>query len=110
MGTVFMVTPGGTETLLHSFAGGSDGASPFGGVVRKGGKLYGTTYAGGASNDGTVFEIALKGSAETVLYAFSGGDGQEPDCALVLDKSGNLYGTTFRGGASNAGTVFELTP
>jgi uncharacterized repeat protein (TIGR03803 family) len=110
LGTVFMVTPGGTETLLHSFAGGSDGASPFAGVIRKGSKLYGTTYGGGASNDGTVFEIALKGSVETVLYAFSGSDGQEPDGALVLDTSGNLYGTTFRGGASNDGTVFELTP
>ncbi|HWY14473.1 MAG TPA: choice-of-anchor tandem repeat GloVer-containing protein [Rhizomicrobium sp.] len=110
MGTVFEVTPGGTETLLHSFAGGSDGASPRAGVVRKGGRLYGTTYKGGTSNDGTVFEIRLKGSAETVLYAFSGSDGQNPDCALVLDTSGNLYGTTFGGGASNDGTVFKLTP
>ena len=110
MGTVFMVTPGGTETVLHSFAGGSDGASPRAGVIRKGGKLYGTTYKGGASNDGTVFEIRLKGSAETVLYTFSGSDGQNPDCALVMDTSGNLYGTTFGGGASNDGTVFKLTP
>jgi uncharacterized repeat protein (TIGR03803 family) len=110
MGTVFGVTPDGTETVLHSFAGGSDGASPRAGVVRKGGKLYGTTYKGGASNDGTVFEITLKGSAETVLYAFTGSDGQNPDCALVLDTSGNLYGTTFGGGASNYGTVFKLTP
>jgi uncharacterized repeat protein (TIGR03803 family) len=110
MGTVFMVAPGGTETLLHSFAGGSDGASPRAGVIRKGGKLYGTTYKGGASNDGTVFEFTLKKSAETMLYAFSGSDGQNPECALVLDTSGNLYGTTFGGGASNDGTVFKLTP
>jgi len=110
MGTVFMVTPGGTETLLHSFSGGSDGASPRAGVLLRGRKLYGTTYEGGASNEGTVFEIALKNSTETVLYQFSGSDGKEPDCALVTDTSGNLYGTTFRGGASNDGTVFKLIP
>jgi uncharacterized repeat protein (TIGR03803 family) len=110
LGTLFKVAPDGTMTLLHSFEGGSYGASPRAGVFLKGGRLYGTTYDGGASNDGTVFEFGLKASTETVLYAFSGSDGQNPDCPLVRDASGNLYGTTYLGGASNDGTVFELTP
>jgi uncharacterized repeat protein (TIGR03803 family) len=109
LGTVFEVTATGTETVLHSFAGGNDGASPRAGLVRKGSKFYGTTYAGGAAGDGTVFEISSQG-VETVLYSFSGNDGSHPYAGLVLGSRGNLYGTTYDGGASVYGTVFKLAP
>jgi uncharacterized repeat protein (TIGR03803 family) len=109
LGTVFEVSPTGAETVLHSFAGGSDGSTPYTPLVAKGRNLYGTTYVGGTANDGTVFEISSKG-IETVLHSFSGSDGASPDAGLILDSSGDLYGTTFSGGTSGLGTVFELTP
>jgi uncharacterized repeat protein (TIGR03803 family) len=115
LGTVFELSPNGlggwTESVLYSFAGGSDGASPVGKLVFDGsGNLYGTTEYGGASNDGTVFELSptASGWTETVLYAFSGSDGANPMAELILDASGNLYGTTYNGGTDNEGTVFEL--
>src|SRR5271166_4711647 len=100
-----------TFTLLYSFTGGTDGAYPYAGVVQDAsGNLYGTTFeGGGASRWGTVFKVDT-GDNETVLHSFNGRtkDGQFPQAGLVLDQSGNLYGTTFRGGASNLGTVFEV--
>jgi uncharacterized repeat protein (TIGR03803 family) len=108
-GVVFKInTKTGTETVLHSFAGGTDGAIPQGSLVwEKGGHIYGTTTAGGASGFGTVFEVTAE--KETVLYSFAGGkDGADPAAGLVLDATGNLYGTTSQGGSSGNGTVFEL--
>lgn len=110
-GTVFMITKKGLETVLYSFTGGSDGAAPKSRLVRdKAGNLYGTTTAGGAYGNGTVFELSPSG-VETVLYSFGGGvDGATPYGNLVRDAKGNLYGTTWQGGSSNYGTVFKLTP
>jgi uncharacterized repeat protein (TIGR03803 family) len=125
LGTVFEVSPPGTvwtETVLYSFAGGNDGANPYGNLIfDKAGNLYGTTSAGGASANctggcGTVFELsppATQGAswAETVLYSFSGqSDGATPYAGVIIDKSGNLYGTTLNGGSLGLGTIFELTP
>ena len=100
--------------MLYSFQGGSDGRQPSAGVVMdSGGSLYGTTVGGGADDYGTVYELPA-GGAEQVLHSFSGGqDGNEPQSGLVLDASGNLYGTTDEGGSLNCarggcGTVFEL--
>jgi uncharacterized repeat protein (TIGR03803 family) len=108
-GTVFKLYTTGKETLLHSFTGGADGATPYAPLVLDpSGNLYGTATAGGASNSGTVFKVDTTG-AETVLYTFTGGaDGKTPDAPLVLDPSGNLYGTTSAGGATNSGIVFKL--
>lgn len=110
-GTAFRLAPDGTKTILHSFAGGSDGINPYSGVISdNSGNLYGTTYQGGAHGDGTVFEIAANGT-ETVLYAFddqSGSDGADPYAGLVRDKHGNLYGTTSVGGAHGQGSVFRI--
>jgi uncharacterized repeat protein (TIGR03803 family) len=110
-GTIFKLAPNGTKTTLHSFAGGSDGINPFGGVIADAkGNLYGTTYQGGAHGDGTVFEIAADGT-ETVLYSFSdmnGSDGADPYAGLIRDGYGNLYGTTMVGGANGQGTVFKI--
>jgi uncharacterized repeat protein (TIGR03803 family) len=111
-GTVFKITPGGVETVLHSFPADSlDGALPEAGLVMdSNGNLYGTTSSGGAHGVGTVFEVTSTGT-ETVLYSFTGGpDGGIPYGGLVLDSGGNLYGTTRSGGAYHGGTAFELTP
>jgi uncharacterized repeat protein (TIGR03803 family) len=115
LGTVFEISPSGAETILHSFAGGSDGANPVAGLVMDvAGDLYGTTAEGGATDDGTVFEITPQG-VETVLHTFQGSDGRVPD-GLIMDKAGNLYGTAASGGmgacqdSNFCGVVFELTP
>jgi uncharacterized repeat protein (TIGR03803 family) len=112
LGTVFKLDPAGKQTVLHSFAGGADGkfSYVYGSLVRdKAGNFYGTTLAGGGSNQGTVFKVDATGR-ETVLYKFSGGaDGGFPYAGLVLDKKGNMYGTTYLGGSSGQGTVFKLT-
>jgi uncharacterized repeat protein (TIGR03803 family) len=119
-GTVFELSPasGGnwTETVLHSFTGGSDGGNPFAGVIFDAqGNIYGTTENGGTNGFGVVFKLIPESGGtwtETVLHSFTGGtDGQYPDSLLVFDSAGNLYGTTFGGGApSGLGTVFKLRP
>lgn len=108
VGTVFAITPSGTEAVLHSFAG-ADGANPSGGLTNVNGTLYGTTYQGGAENKGTVFTITPSGT-ETVLYSFTGApsDGASPWDELVFIKNA-LYGVTVDGGANDEGTVFKIT-
>ena len=111
-GTVFKVTPAGAETVLYSFSGGDDGCNPFAGVViGKKNVLYGTTTACGASNNGVVFKVTQSG-AGTTLHTFNldGTDGILPYAGVVLDKTGNVYGTTYEGGLNGAGTVYKLTP
>jgi len=102
------------EKVLHSFPGGSDGSYPVAGLIAdSAGNLYGTTRYGGANSSGTVFKLTPSGGSwsETVIYSFAGGnDGSSPAASLVMDKAGNLYGTTRFGGPASAGTVFELSP
>jgi uncharacterized repeat protein (TIGR03803 family) len=115
-GTVFKLTPDGTETILHSFQGVADGARPDGLNIDADGNLYGVTASGGFKKHdhnpngyGTVFKITSDGTY-SILYAFVGGDdGALPLGNLALDGAGNLYGTTLQGG-DNLGTVFKLTP
>jgi uncharacterized repeat protein (TIGR03803 family) len=112
-GTVYELTLAGVETVLYSFGAYSgDGELPHSVLIQDGsGNFYGTTREGGATGDGTVFELTATGE-EKILWNFEGppSDGQDPRAGLVMDKAGNLYGTTFAGGASKYGTVFELTP
>jgi uncharacterized repeat protein (TIGR03803 family) len=102
------------ERVLYAFAGlpdcGNLPAAPL--VADEAGNLYGTTIDGGAYQHGCVFKLSRTGSTwnETVLYSFSGPDGDSPSSALVFDKAGNLYGTTLVGGAYGGGTAFELSP
>jgi uncharacterized repeat protein (TIGR03803 family) len=95
---------------LYGFKGRPDGREPyFGGLIAVSGKLYGTTSVGGASADGTVFEVSKSG--EKVLYSFKGvPDGEDPYAGLIA-VNGKLYGTTTYGGAfaSGYGTVFEVS-
>ncbi len=115
-GTVFAITPGGAEKVLHAFSGGNDGAEPYAGLIAVKGVLYGTTSIGGGSGCtyqegcGTVFEITPSGT-EKVLYAFAGGiDGEQPAASLIAVND-VLYGTTLFGGGKkgSCGTVFSLT-
>jgi len=116
-GTVFQLTPkaGGRwaeKQVVHRFtSNGSDGTGPEAAFLFDGaGNLYSTTASGGAVGVGTVFELTPASGSwnEQVLYSFQ--DGGRPYGSLVLDASGNLYGTTGYGGAQNDGTVFELSP
>jgi len=128
-GTVFSLTPpaspGGAwaETVIYSFAGGSDGSGPSAGVViGGGGMLYGTTVSGGAGacdgGCGTVYSLVPPTSrggvwTETVLYTFKGGiyeDGILPEARVVIGSGGVLYSTTVGSGTSATGTVFSLAP
>jgi uncharacterized repeat protein (TIGR03803 family) len=112
-GTVFKVTPSGAESVLHSFAGGTaDGNYPYAALILgKDGNFYGTTAAGGAGGNGTVFKITAEG-AESIIYAFAGGatDGSTPHAALIQGSDGDFYGTTQMAGANGVGTVFKVTP
>jgi uncharacterized repeat protein (TIGR03803 family) len=117
LGTLFKITPTGTETILHSFHDGSvsnDGIQPIGGVVLgSNGIFYGVTNSGGTMNDGTVFSLTSAGLV-TILHSFGdgtvGGDGVAPLAGLVVGGDGNLYGTTSQGGTAGVGTVFKITP
>lgn len=118
-GVVFKVNKKGILTVLYSFAGfPSDGDYPAAGLVMdKAGNLYGTTVEGGSSGNGTVFKLDTT-NKETVLYSFTGkADGGNPYGGLIMDRAGNLYGTTSRGGDLSCGNhrigcgvVFKLTP
>jgi uncharacterized repeat protein (TIGR03803 family) len=121
-GTVFKLTPNSdgswSESVLHSFTGGDDGASPTGGLIfDQSGNLYGTTGLGGTHSSGTVFKLTPNsggGWSEIVLYSFCShsncSDGVQPSGTLISDGAGNLYGMTGFGGGSNEGTVFKMTP
>jgi uncharacterized repeat protein (TIGR03803 family) len=119
-GTVFKITPSGTLTTLYNFSDNAKGWYPYAGLVQgSDGNFYGTTFSGGASSDycgypgcGTVFKITAAG-ALTTLYSFCAqpgcADGSGPWAGLVQGNDGNLYGTTYNGGAGADGTVFKLT-
>jgi uncharacterized repeat protein (TIGR03803 family) len=120
-GTVFELTPkvggGWTEIVLHSFQNsGKDGQIPVSNLIfDSAGNLYGTTSQGGIAHSGTVFELTPKtggGWRETLVHSFgnNGKDGQNPEAGVLVDASGNLYGTTAYGGADGVGTVFEFMP
>jgi len=119
-GTIFeLVNSSGkyTEKVLYNFTGPpGDGRQPLAGLIMdSSGNLYGTTgYGGsglcGATTCGTAFELvkSSSGYTERVIYMFNGFEGGFPLPGLIVDSSGNLYGTTNGGGAYGYGTVFEL--
>ena len=109
-GTVFEIDKRGKLSVLHSFSFWVDGACPCSSLhVDSSGNLYGVTFDGGGG-EGAVFKLS-KTDNETVLYAFSGtnGDGRYPNAGLSEDNDGNLYGATAAGGArGDNGTIFEV--
>jgi uncharacterized repeat protein (TIGR03803 family) len=130
-GTVFRLKPTTSayvESVVYAFQGGTDGAGPTGTLTMDAaGALYGTTEVGGNhrcgyAGCGTVFKLTPNGSSyrKTTIYTFKGlPDGDTPIAALIVDKRGALYGTTFSGGnghcrergySKGCGTVYKLMP
>jgi len=119
-GVAFKLSPAGgmwKYTTLYPFQGLPDAGFPYGGLIADAnGRLYGTTYFGGANGLGALFEVgpgpnALAGWKDSVLYSFQGGtDASLPTSTLVFDAAGNLYGTSSTGGnpSCDCGTVFKL--
>lgn len=118
MGVVYQLKPDGsggwTFSVIHDFTGGADGLGGGAGrlLVSPSGKLYGVCTVGGVNGFGTVYEISPHHGMWqfTTLYAFKDQpDGASPYGALIFDKMGNLYGTTYYAGADDVGTVYKLT-
>jgi uncharacterized repeat protein (TIGR03803 family) len=127
LGAVFSLAPssggGWSEKVIYSFAGGKDGSNPQSALIQDArGSLYGTTVSAGTWGYGTAYKLTptSNGWKKSVLHAFrKAGDGGSPYAGLTLDAAGNLYGTTFIGGDTQAscfvansgcGTVYELSP
>lgn len=112
-GSVFEIAINGSDfTVLYNFCtlqDCADGATPWGTLAYREGNLYGTTENGGANGVGTVFQLAADGT-ETVLHSFAGGtDGAQPIGGPVFGAGGNLYGTTYAGGANSYGVLWKVT-
>jgi uncharacterized repeat protein (TIGR03803 family) len=109
-GTIFKCTTSGIVTTLYSFTDASDGGNPYGSLIMgKDGNLYGMTYQGGVSGAGTIFKCSITGLL-TTLYSFTNTtDGGNPYGSLSQSINGNLYGMTYQGGSSGAGTIFKCT-
>jgi uncharacterized repeat protein (TIGR03803 family) len=116
-GVVFSLTPSEndqwTQHVLYAFTG--DGCGPIGTLIFDGsGNLYGTTLTNGVWDGGTAFQLSPSNGSwtYTAIHEFNPNvkDGAQPFAGLVFDSAGNLYGTTFTGGAFRGGTVYELTP
>jgi uncharacterized repeat protein (TIGR03803 family) len=125
LGTVYRLSPPATfcgsavcywkEALLYLFTGGSDGGKPWNvdPVFDQAGNLYGTTWQGGINGFGVVFKLTHSGSSwtESVLHSFVPAEGVNPQSTVLLDGTGNIWGTTTSGlNCSGQGSVFELTP
>ncbi len=101
----------GGENVLWSFGNGSDGSSPQAGLITDAsGNFYGTTTDGGLYGAGTVFKLGAQGGESILWNLGNGTDGKFPAAGVIMDASGNLYGTAFAGGTNGFGTVFEVTP
>jgi uncharacterized repeat protein (TIGR03803 family) len=115
-GTIFQLTRSGaarTETIVHKFEDGDDGAVPYGGLIAdKLGNLYGAATEGGSGGGGTIYELSPASGSWTfnVIYSNPGWGISGSFRNVALDASGNLYGTTHCDGANDAGTIYKLTP
>jgi uncharacterized repeat protein (TIGR03803 family) len=114
-GTIFRMSTKGATTTLASFPNtGAQGCEPAGGLVLgPDGDFYGTTLSGGPASDGNIFKVTPAGTL-TALYNFCSqdncADGSQPNAGMILGTDGNFYGTTISGGATNHGSIFQLTP
>jgi uncharacterized repeat protein (TIGR03803 family) len=118
LGTVYQIAPPSSVIpfkVIHAFTGGADGSSGSAGrMILHDGRLYGAATTGGNQGSGVVFELTPNpagGWTFRTIYTFQGQpDGSFPYGALLFDASGNIYGTTYYGGANGIGTVYKLTP
>jgi uncharacterized repeat protein (TIGR03803 family) len=110
-GTVYSLATSGSEKVLYSFTGGSDGAVPEASLTVRNRTLYGTTVSGGSADGGTVYSISKGERTDRVRHSFTDGysDGLTP-LANLVNLNGTLYGTTYAGGKSGKGIIFSLTP
>jgi uncharacterized repeat protein (TIGR03803 family) len=110
-GVIYKLDPAGNITVLYNFPGGANGGEAFAGLIRdSAGNLYGTTFFGGTADAGLVYKLDPAGNY-TVLYSFPGRVNRgNPYAGVIGDPAGDLFGTTYYGGDSNRGVVFELTP
>jgi uncharacterized repeat protein (TIGR03803 family) len=110
-GTVFRMTTNGPSIVGWSLTSANNGSEPLGGLVQaRDGNFYGTTRAGGAYGNGTVFKFMAAGSL-TGIHSFAKTDGANPACTLVQGTDSNFYGTTQNGGTNGGwGTIFKVTP
>jgi len=117
LGVIYELSPSGNgwqETVLYTFTDLPDGRIPFGGLIfDPQGNLWGTTAYGGPADQGTIFKLTHTPGAgwqETIVYSLQNNDGEAPMGGLVMDSSGNFYGTASDLGSGVGGTVFELSP
>ncbi len=109
-GTIFKITPTGVITIMHQLNYATDGANPYGELIKgTDGNFYGCTSAGGTNGYGTIFKITPTGTFTIVRYLLSA-DGTNPRGHLVIGIDGNFYGCTYAGGANGYGTIFKMTP
>lgn len=108
-GSVFKITPSGTLTVLHAFAG-TDGSAPYGGLIQASdGNYYGVTSLGGTANAGVIYKITASGTF-TPLHSLNGTtNGSGPGGSLIQATDGKLYGAAYAGGSSSLGTIFSIT-
>ena len=118
LGTIYVLHPKANGSyklrVVHTFTGGSDGSSGSAGkLLLRGGHIYGAATTGGENGSGTVFELTPARGGEwdfKTLYSFQGApDGVFPYGALLFDAAGNLYGTTYYGGANGLGAIYQLS-
>jgi uncharacterized repeat protein (TIGR03803 family) len=109
-GTIFKITPAGTYATLYVFNGGLTGKNPVGGLMEDSGYLYGTTSEGGLYGLGVIYRFDPVQRVLTVLHSFGGQDGANPNARLLKASDGKFYGTTYNGGAYNAGSIFQFDP
>ncbi len=108
LGVLFRVSPGGLVTVLHNFAGSTDGALPFASVIQgSDGSLYGTTL-GNSTTASTVYRYTASGTFSTIFQPDSS-QGQSVTAPLIQATDASLYGTASVGGANNCGSIFKLT-
>jgi uncharacterized repeat protein (TIGR03803 family) len=116
VGVVFKLSPTigfWNYSVLHTFTGGRDGGFPYAGLtLDANGNLYGATYYGGLYQYGTIYKLSnVNGKwQETVLHSFANGtDGASPYGSVLVDSSGNVFGTAQSGGAYGYGVLYEIT-
>lgn len=119
LGTIYVLRPrssgGYAFRVVHTFTGGTDGSSGSAGrMVFRGGRIFGAATTGGANGTGTVFQLTPTQNGDwdfKTLYSFQAApDGVFPYGALLFDRAGNIYGTTYYGGTNGLGAVYKLSP